>query len=271
MLKMETSRQSQGTYVIGVGYAEHEVPYRHKERDVLDCYLFRLQTDGHARALVDNQMMHVKAGDLLMFGPGQAYELQIDRFHEDAVHSTDLFLLCRGPWLDDWWNKRRRPTHARLSLHEHCVHLWRQLIEEHRRPGVPNAELCDYLLRALCLTIDRHAHDAESHATVPLAADRMRWFIERHAPDDITLKDVADEAGLSISRAVHIFKETYQQTIVQYLLEVRLQMACDRMRFSTFNLEQIADSCGFRSYSYFYRVFRSRYGISPRAFRQRAQ
>lgn len=259
------------TKVIGVGFAEHASPYWSKNRQGFAHYLFRLQADGHAKALVDNQMMHLVAGDLLLFAPGQAYELQIEQDQFAHVRSTDLFLFCDGNWIDAWWRRRSRPTHLRLSIHENCAHLWRQLIEEYRRPGGPNRELSDYLVRALCLTIDQTAYDVNSDTSVPIAAERMRWFIERQAAEDITLKNVADEAGLSVSRAVHIFKETYDQTIVQYLLEVRLQMACDRMRFSTFNLEQIADACGFRSYSYFYRVFRSRYGISPRAFRQRAE
>ncbi|WP_245630028.1 helix-turn-helix transcriptional regulator [Alicyclobacillus acidiphilus] len=264
-----------GTHIRSVGFAEHGEPYVHNARGGLDCYLFRLQTDGRAHVLINKDMMVVESGDLVMFAPGHAYELRIEpesaQKSQPDVLSTDLFLLCEGPWLDHWWNSRPRKTHLRLALHENCVYLWRLLIEEFRRPGKTDEELCDYLLRALCLTIDKNGYDPTSASPIPLAAERIRSYIERHAADEFTLRDVADAIGLSISRTVHIFKETYGQTIVQYLQDVRLQMACDRMRFSNLNLEQIADMCGFRSYSYFYRVFRSKYGISPRAFRQRAQ
>jgi AraC family transcriptional regulator of arabinose operon len=33
------------------------------------------------------------------------------------------------------------------------------------------------------------------------------------------------------------------------------------------NLERIAESAGFGSYTYFHRVFRSKYGISPKQYR----
>lgn len=255
--------------VLDAGYAEHARPYVHAARQGLERYLFRLQTDGRARVLVDNRMMSVEAGDLLVFCPGQAYELRIETDRDNAVHSTDLYLFCDGRWVDEWWQKRPRKTHMRLALHENCVYLWRQLIEEHRRPGRADPELCEYLLRALCLTVDKLGYDPDATAAIPMTAERIRWYIERHAADEVTLRAVAAEAGLSVSRAVHVFKEAYGQTIVQYLLEVRLQMACDRMRFSTSSLEHIADLCGFRSYSYFYRAFRARFGVSPRAFRQR--
>lgn len=264
-----------GTHIRGVGFAEHGVPYVHNVRGGLDCYLFRLQTDGRAHVLLNKDMVVVESGDLVIFAPGHAYELRIEpestKKTPPDVLSTDLYLLCEGPWMDEWWKARPRKTHLRIALHENCVYLWRQLIEEFRRPGKTDEELCDYLLRALCLTVDKLGYDPRTSTPIPLAAERIRSYIERHAAEDFTLRDVAEAIGLSISRTVHIFKETYGQTIVQYLQDVRLQMACDRMRFSNLNLEQIADMCGFRSYSYFYRVFRSKYGVSPRAFRQRAQ
>jgi len=270
------SQPGLGTKVRGAGFAEHEAPYVQSVRSGLDSYLFRLQTDGQARVLIGDRLLVAEAGDLVMFAPGQVYELRIegndaDRTSTNDVLSTDLYLFCEGPWLDQWWQGRSRRTHLRLALHENCVYLWRQLIEEYRRPGQPDLELCDYLLRALCLTVDKYGYDPAAASPIPLAAERIRSYIEKHAAEEFTLRDVAEDIGLSVSRAVHVFKEAYGQTIVQYLQDVRLQMACDRMRFSNLNLEQIADLCGFRSYSYFYRVFRAKYGVSPSEFRQRAQ
>lgn len=260
-------------WLLGAGFAEHDTPFVQTVHQGLDCYLFRLQLDGHAVVTTSGASMVVSAGDLLLFPAGEPYELRIEPDEGDrpGEHlSTDLYLFCNGPWVDKWWNHRPRKRHLRLALHENCVYLWRQLIEEYRRPGKPDEELCDYLLRALCLTFDKYGYDPKRATPVPIAAERIRAYIERHAAEDLSLSDIADAVGLSVSRVVHIFKEAYGQTVVQYLQNVRLQMACDRMRFSNLNLEEIADRCGFHSYSYFYRVFRQKYGISPREFRQRA-
>ncbi|SIS57506.1 AraC family transcriptional regulator, arabinose operon regulatory protein [Alicyclobacillus vulcanalis] len=268
-------RESRGAaaWVLGAGFAEHDTPFVQNVQQGLDCYLFRLQLDGHAVVTTSGASMVVEAGDLLLFPAGEPYELRIEPDDGDrpGEHlSTDLYLFCGGPWIEQWWRDRPRKRHLRLALHENCVYLWRQLIEEHRRPGKPDEELCDYLLRALCLTFDKYGYDPKRATPVPIAAERIRAYIERHAAEDLSLSDIAAAVGLSVSRVVHIFKEAYGQTVVQYLQSVRLQMACDRMRFSTLNLEEIADRCGFHSYSYFYRVFRQKYGISPREFRQRA-
>ncbi|UUZ97522.1 helix-turn-helix transcriptional regulator [Paenibacillus sp. P25] len=72
---------------------------------------------------------------------------------------------------------------------------------------------------------------------------------------------------MSLSRAVHLFKACYGKTMIQYALEIRLNAALERMKYSSMTLEQIAETCGFASYSYFHRVFRARYGVSPAQYR----
>jgi AraC family transcriptional regulator of arabinose operon len=66
---------------------------------------------------------------------------------------------------------------------------------------------------------------------------------------------------------VHLFKETFDTSIMQYTLDIRLNMARERIIFSPMSLEQAAESSGFANYTYFHRVFRSRFGMSPKEFR----
>jgi AraC family transcriptional regulator, arabinose operon regulatory protein len=81
------------------------------------------------------------------------------------------------------------------------------------------------------------------------------------------LEQVAMHVGLSVSRAVHLFKSVFDQSMMQHTIEVRLALARERILYSSFTLEQIAESCGYASYSYFHRMFRARFGISPKAYR----
>ena len=46
------------------------------------------------------------------------------------------------------------------------------------------------------------------------------------------LEDVAAHVGISVSRAVHLFKEAFGTTIMQYTMDVRLSMAKERIVFS---------------------------------------
>lgn len=257
--------------VLAAGYAWHEKPFHMAERDGLPTYLFRLQAEGHANALVDGLMTPVSSGDLLLYRTGQPYELRIDETVTEDTPSLDYFLFCEGPWLDSWWSRHTRPTLSRVPMEDSIVPLWKQIITDRKVAAFSPHEspVSEYLLKSLCLIIDRVTVDLPASSRHPSAfvAHRMKMFIEQNATLSFTVEDVASHVGLSVSRTVHLFKETFNQTIMGYALDVRLNMACERIRYGAMSLEQAAASAGFRSYSYFHRVFKARFGVSPRAYR----
>jgi AraC family transcriptional regulator of arabinose operon len=130
-------------------------------------------------------------------------------------------------------------------------------------------ELLGYLLQALCLNLARAASETVSLQGRPFTGTRMKRYIEAHASVTFKVEDVAAHVGLSVSRAIHLFKEYFGKTMIEYAQEVRLSSAVERMQYSAMTLEQIAESCGFGSYPYFHRVFKLKHGVSPKVYRQR--
>ena len=98
-------------------------------------------------------------------------------------------------------------------------------------------------------------------------AYRIKHYIEENASYMFKLEDVATHVGISISRAVHLFKQTFGTSIMQYTLDVKLDMARERVIFSPLSLENVSETSGFANYTYFHRVFRARFGMSPKQFR----
>jgi len=272
--------------ILSAGYSYHNEKFHHSRRG-LNYYLFRLQTEGLSTAFVEGSMSLIESGDLLLFQPGEAYELLIEAnlkpdkiipfsnesFISDGgtISSGDYYLFCKGDWVDTWWNQAKKPTKLRVPLHEGILTLWRQLNNELAKYNQKNKEMLDYYLRILCLQIDRHIMEQTSHpqGTNSYLAYRMKIFIEAHATTTLTLEQVARHVGLSVSRAVHLYKSVFDQSIMQHTIEVRLAVAKERILYSSFTLEQIAESCGYASYSYFHRMFRAHFGISPKDFRLR--
>ncbi|CAG7644804.1 Arabinose operon regulatory protein [Paenibacillus solanacearum] len=234
----------------------------------LPSYLFRLQTEGTCTVWLDGAEFEVERGDLLLLKPGSSYELKIGG-KSPKIASGDFYLFCKGEWIDEWWNRSQKPVKIRIEPNETVLSLWRQIIKETRRLDEENVELTEYLLRALCLALERAIADTQSSSHRLYTAVKMKQFIEEHAQTTFMIKDVAAHARLSVSRASHFFKESYGKTIMQYALEVRLSGAMERMKHTSMTIEQIADTCGFGSYTYFHRVFKKRYGMSPTSFRKK--
>lgn len=256
--------------LLDCGYSYHMETFYIQRKSALPSFLFRLQTEGRCEACVDGKLTPIKAGDLLLYRPGDTYELRVeeqDSAQGATVSSGDYYLFCQGPWVEAWWERTVKPPVSRIALDEKLLSLWRQLVLEKRRVEEEDQELSGYLLRALCIYLERASTETMLMPSTTFTGTRMKRFIEEHATSTFRIEAVANHVGLSVSRAVHLFKECFGKTMVQHALEVRLSIAVERMKYSSMTLEQIALSCGFGSYAYFHRVFKGSYGISPKTFR----
>ncbi|WP_284644170.1 AraC family transcriptional regulator [Paenibacillus silviterrae] len=260
--------------VLTCGYSYHAQPFFIDQRDGLVNYLFRLQTEGSCQAYVDGKMTTLKPGDLLLYKPGDAYALSIkehvNELGQNVIASADYYVVAAGLWLDEWWGRNRKQQCVRINPDEKLISLWRHIILEKRRFKEDNRELLQLLFQALCLSIDQAIKDTALPQGRSFTALRMKAFIEENAVSPFKVQDVARHAGLSVSRAVHLFKECYGKTMIEYTMELRLLTAIERMKYSFMTLEQIAETSGFGSYTYFHRVFRERYGMSPSDYRRQA-
>jgi transcriptional regulator GlxA family with amidase domain len=68
----------------------------------------------------------------------------------------------------------------------------------------------------------------------------------------------------SLERA---FREELQRTILHEILRVRIGHAQRLLETTTHSVADIAAQSGFASLNHFFRVFRGRTGLTPRAFR----
>jgi AraC family transcriptional regulator, arabinose operon regulatory protein len=258
--------------ILYCGYSFHKQPFRTSTGSQgLSHYLFRLQTEGLSQALVNGKLTKLVPGHLLVYKPGDPYELRIEphwnELGQSTISSGDYYILCRGDWIDSWYSQAAKPQLNRINLDDKLISLWRHLILESRRLEDKDEELTCYLLRSLCLTIDRTIRETSTPQGRSFTALRMKNFIAEHAATPFKIEDVAKYAGISVSRAVHLFKECYGTTMIRYAQEVRMAAALERIQYSTMTLEQIAESSGFASYTYFHRVFREKYKMSPSEYR----
>lgn len=260
--------------VLHCSFSVHQQPFEVPYTASLTSYLLRFQTQGKCKSLIDGKLTPIQSGTLLLYKSGDPYQLVIDE--EDLMHgqgriaSNDYYLFCRGSWVDTWWQKNNPSQLMKIDSDEQLLSLWRMLIIEKRGMQEMSGEITDYMLRALLLHIERAISEKKQLTNHAFVAWRMKNFIHEHATTSFKIEDVAKHVDLSVSRAVHLFKACYGKTIVQYTIAVRLALAEEQIKYSSLTLEQIAELCGFGSYSYFYRVFRQQYGLSPALYREQA-
>jgi AraC family transcriptional regulator of arabinose operon len=235
----------------------------------LNTYFLRLQYEGGCSAMIRGENYALESGHLLLLAPGDQYELRIDPQKDKPI--SDFYIYCEGNWMDEWWAKHSRQSVTKILMDPSIMNIWKQINLEKRR-RIENKEVLDYLLRILCLNLDRIINENSNHLPPrkqSFLVYRMKNYIEELATENFTLQDVADHVDLSISRTVALFKSAFGKSVMQYTMDVRLSIAIERMQYSKMSLEQIAETCGFGTYSYFFRCFRSKYGVSPRSYREK--
>lgn len=252
------------TKILLCGYSFHTNRFYTGYKSGIPMYLLRLQTEGRAKAVVNGKPYTLERGDLLLLKPGDSYELLVEG--AESV-SGDYHIICENTWLSGWWHHSPKPTVFRIHIEDRLIILWRQLIaEKHRPASAEGGEIIDYLIRSLCLSLQRAINESQGSIRYPHVVIRMMRYIEENATNPLKVKDVANHVGLSASRASHLFKNSSGKSIIDYVIEIRLSIAMEQLKYTNLTLEQIAELCGFGSYSYFHRVFKKKYGMPPGAF-----
>lgn len=93
-------------------------------------------------------------------------------------------------------------------------------------------------------------------------------FIRAHFSEQLTLAQVAAQAGLTQNYFSSLFKQEVGMGFSAYLTECRLQCVCRCLREGNEMIKQIAAEAGFLDYQHFCRTFRKHMGVSPAEYRR---
>lgn len=96
-------------------------------------------------------------------------------------------------------------------------------------------------------------------------------FLAASDDDAASIKAAADHCRLSQTYFVRAFKRSFHMTPHQWLMRRRLEKARDLLKNTTLPVAEVSRLCGFGDAAYFSRLFQSRMGISPSAYRRRVQ
>lgn len=96
-----------------------------------------------------------------------------------------------------------------------------------------------------------------------------REYIGDHYQEPIFIRDIALSVGVSESYLSHLFKENFDYTVIDYLMRVRIEAAQELMKARELPLKDIAEKCGFSSQSYFAKVFKKYFGVTPKLYQNK--
>ena len=93
-------------------------------------------------------------------------------------------------------------------------------------------------------------------------------YAAAHLDKDLSLAALGSRARLSPFHLQRLFARVAGETLKQFTARLRLERAAATLLTSSHSVLSVALACGFRSHETFTRLFRSRFGVTPSAYRR---
>lgn len=95
------------------------------------------------------------------------------------------------------------------------------------------------------------------------------WLLEHYREKGLTVSTLAEMCGVSTKYYTALFKNLYQTTPAQYVIDLRLREAQALLASGQYSVGETAEKCGFGDIYYFSRIFRKKLNVSPREYKKR--
>lgn len=152
-----------------------------------------------------------------------------------------------------------------------CEHVFRELYE--------NASYMDLrflrlkvveLLMLLSRIPQEEGTDLYCSTEQTELAHHLRDHLLTNREGYVSLAQLAEEHGISVSHLQKMFKQVYGVPVYHYIKEYRLEQAAVELVRSAKPITQIAQNAGYDNASKFSEAFRKRYGTTPSQYRTHA-
>ena len=271
MLQILECRRFTGTYI----------PLS-KERLVKD-YEIDLELGNRRSVIIDGEEFLLRRGDVCIRKPGQRI---CGKATGVPITQTSILLTVdfsgkqcperysrnvEGPLQESWASSLLDDLGTVVSPYSEGTFtpVYRELLgldlSDRKAANMLVMELIYKLNAEVCRRSYTQNKPHETHASTVLQ------YIRENLHREVTLEELADLVHLNKNYLVRLFRETYGQTPIKMLIDMRLEHACDLIANTEMPVAEIAAACGYSSASYFIAEYKKHFGITPLRQRQQPQ
>lgn len=239
---------------------------------------------GQGIVCVDFDRRTVRAGDIIFIRPGQLHSIEQDALYR-MEYENILFLprllagrepdLCVSDFIRPLVNgsiKTAAFLTPELSFYtevNQCIEAIDRVCSQ-KKKGWPLAVKAA-LFQLFYLLLLHRPSEPELPPIQEKSLEKLKIilkYIEEHYAEHLTVEDMAALCYYSKSHFMKFFKTHMGTGFIDYLNSYRLSLAERLLRTTGSPVLEIAADCGFENLSYFNRLFKRTYRLSPGAYRK---
>lgn len=216
-------------------------------------YDLTLVLSGALTYLIDGRETVLQSGDAILIPPGSVRDRRAAEGETDYIsfNFTSAYPFALPLHIDD-------------ALHSDALFLLSAFDKINGRSYLDHKEENEHLLACLLLVLENRVKARGIH---PLVRTIMK-YVHSHLGERITLEDIGRETFFSPIYCDTLFKKETGHSIIDYVIEKRIDEAKRMLLEGSVPLSDIAEYLGFHDYNYFSRVFKKRSGYTPSAYRR---
>ncbi len=265
--------------VINIDQQQGERPHGHAFHELV------LITAGSGRHVTKAGSWPCSAGDVFIIDPGYEHkysdvtDLQLCNV---LIHPLEEWfqpydLVCEAGWHALFTLEPRlrqqHSFHSRLKLVgqelSHCMRLLEEMHSISRnKQGAWRHQLVSRFHQVLEILVSSTGHNQKPERRDLLHLAHCLAEIESHLTENWNVDTLCAMLDCSPSTLQRQFKQAVGIAPSVWILQRRLQRACQLLRKSPHSITDIAFDCGFEDSNYFSRQFKKQFGKSPRQYRQ---
>lgn len=229
---------------------------------------------------VAGEILYLKPHDILFIGSGELHSITAPKEGEryilnfstamfEQFHELALFFAALHPF-------KLLRYQDQPQFNDQLLALMTRMEEEYFGTAVfRDCELSSLMLHFFAV-IGRKLHQNAPHENISSLRQKEQQerfsmlcnYINAHCTEDLSLDELANEAGFSKYHFARLFKEITGTTCHNYLLGRRLLYAKSLLADFSLPITEVAMRSGFNSLATFNRIFKFQIGCTPSEFRK---
>lgn len=238
----------------------HQSPHLHTALEIV--YV----TAGSLELGMGQELFHMDEGDIGIIFPNIIHHYQIFGKGKNEAVYINVSPTVVGKFLEILQNKApiNPVIHKNISFAE--IYMAIDAIIETQQNNIFIVQAYLQIILARCLPAmeltDKRKIESDDliYRTVSyMSSNFKRLFL---------LDDMAKDLGVSKYQLSRIFSKTFHRNFNQYLNDIRLSYACQRLENTNDTITEVCFDSGFESQRTFNRAFKERYKMSPSQYKK---
>ena len=224
--------------------------------DTTPYYDITFVISGSLNYIINGKNITVNAGDVIFIKPN-SHRVRLSKSNQTVKYVSINFFNKTDKKIELPAHIEGCVTPNLYSILVLMLSIYKDYFDDYS-----NEEI-DSFLNVILLSLKKHLKLRSQSSYITPILD----YIRRNLTGKITLYDIAKKVNLSPAYCCHIINSELNTTITEIINKERILLAESYILEKSKSLTEIAEICGFNSYSYFSRTFKKITGISPNHYK----